>query len=130
MSNKKDNLAENVRRGLNAFSQESRPFLDSLSPLEKANQNENDLLELPPEGPPDDYFVWMGCASCGKVLVLTGETFKHSCLIHCHMCGSHMINDAPTYGTFNQCGTCLFRVRCLAHNKIKEDEICMTARLL
>jgi hypothetical protein len=130
MLNKKANLAPSVLNVLIAFFQESLPSSDGLGLSEKIKLNENELLELPPEGPPDDYFVWFGCASCGRVGVLTGETFRHSCLIQCPSCGAYMINEASTYGTFNKCGTCMFRIRCLAHSKIKDDEICMTARLL
>lgn len=129
MSNKRVDLVETARRELTVYLQKHPSSSEFLSLYEEAKENENELLELPPEGPPDHYFVWYGCPCCGGVNVLTGLSFRNNCLISCAKCGARIINDAPKYGTAGTCYACPQRVMCLAHSPIKRDEICMTIRL-
>jgi len=127
---KKEKIVRSVLNELNACfrSLPSSSLFSNLSVEKRVSENE--LLELPAEGPPDYFFVWFGCPYCGKVNVLTGDTFRSSCLIQCPACGSFIMNEAKLYGTKGSCIHCPKRINCLPYIKIKRDEICMTARLL
>lgn len=128
--NKKVSLVGSARTELTAYFQSlpSSSLFSNLSGEKRVSENE--LLELPAEGPPDHYYVWFGCPYCEKVNVLSGDTFRQACLIQCPACGSFIMNEAKAYGTRETCIYCPKRINCLPYIKIKKGEVCMTIKLL